>query len=315
MSPYRLGMKVYDNDWYLKHGLDYDAAAALLADWGVGFVITQSRLLAMPDSAVKSEIEPHLAARYAAYDDRKFRDALGKRGIQYIASCLMFFDPAALAADPSLAAIGNDGLAMPKIDWYVGIPPTRQRHVARKLAAIEAAVRAYEPDGIHLGFTRWPGFWELWMPHHKRADFPEYSYDGESLDRFVAETGVALPTREPKAAATWIDANARDAWTRWKCRVVVDVIRRSGHGTPHRPRHRDTTQHAAVRRGDFDDAADRDSASGSNGPRRGRRHVRGHGVSSDPDAPGLMDSDDRRGGEVSHRSDDGVHVAGGAALP
>jgi hypothetical protein len=225
MARSHLGMKVYDNDWYLKYDLSYAAAAELLSDWGVTFVIAQSRLLPMPDSAVKSEVPPELAERYATYDDRKFRDALAVCGIEYYASALMFFDPAALRAEPSFEAIGSDGLAMPTIDWYVGIPPTKQGHVANKIRAIERAVRALEPDGIHLGFTRWPGFWELWLPHHQRHDFPEYSFDRESLEQFSAATGTALPTRAPKAAAAWIEAHARDAWTDWKCRVVVDVIR------------------------------------------------------------------------------------------
>ena len=151
MARSHVGMKVYDNDWYLKYELSYAAAAELLSDWGVTFVIAQSRLLPMPDSAIKSEVPPDLAERYATYEDRKFRDALAARGIKYYASALMFFDPAALRAEPSLEAIGSDGLPMPTIDWYVGIPPTKQRHVANKIRTIERAVRALEPDGIHLG--------------------------------------------------------------------------------------------------------------------------------------------------------------------
>src|SRR5262249_32296632 len=135
-SPFAVGMKSYDNDWYLRFGLSYDDAARLLADWGVTFVIGQSRFLPMPDSAVKSEVTPDLAERVAPYDDRKFREALARHNILYIATCAMFFDPAALAADPTLAAIDAEGRPMPKIDWYVGIPPTRRRHVAAKVGII-----------------------------------------------------------------------------------------------------------------------------------------------------------------------------------
>ena len=35
MARSHLGMKVYDNDWYLKYDLSYAAAAELLSDWGV----------------------------------------------------------------------------------------------------------------------------------------------------------------------------------------------------------------------------------------------------------------------------------------
>lgn len=255
MSSFQVGMKVYDNDWYLKHGLTYDQAAGLLADWGVSFVLAQSRLLPMPDTAVKSAVTSEMAARFATYDDRKFRDALARRGIDYVAACLMFFDPAALAADAALGAVGSDGRPMETIDWYVGIPPTRGAHVARKIAAVEEAVRVLEPDGLHLGFMRWPGFWELWMPHHGRRDFPDYSYDRVTLQRFAADTGLAPPDDDPVAASKWIEANAREAWTDWKCRVVVDVIRRvRDAGRRHKPDLRIVLNTVPFGAGDFDNA-------------------------------------------------------------
>ena len=222
---YALGMKIYDNDWYLRFGLSYDDAAMLLRDWGVTFVIAQCRLMPMPDSAVKSEVSTELAERYAGYSDRKFRDALARFGILYAPSCIMFFDPAALVADPMLAGIDATGTPMERIDWYVGIPPTRRSHVAAKIHAIETAVRVLEPDAIHLGFMRWPGFWELWMPDRRREDFPEYSYDLETLQQFQADTGIKLPSLEPAVAASFVAAKASDTWVDWKCRVVVDVIR------------------------------------------------------------------------------------------
>jgi hypothetical protein len=36
---------------------------------------------------------------------------------------------------------------------------------------------------------------------------------------------VNLQSRSAAQAASWIEAHARDAWTRWKCGLVVDVIR------------------------------------------------------------------------------------------
>ncbi|MDH4136225.1 MAG: hypothetical protein OEW09_05840 [Anaerolineae bacterium] len=225
MGTFKVGMKVYDNDWFLEYDLSYKDAARYLNDWGVTFVLAQSRFLPMPDSAVESEVPPELADLYATYDDRKFRDALAKEGIEYWAAVCMFFDPKALDADPSLRPVGSDGRPMGKIDWYVGISPSIEGVVSNKTAAIERAVRALEPDGVFLSFTRWPGFWELWMPHHMRRDFPEYSYDRHTLDRFVRETGVHLPTRDPADAASWIEAHAREAWTSWKCQVIVDIIR------------------------------------------------------------------------------------------
>jgi hypothetical protein len=222
---FHVGMKVYDVDWFLKYGLSCRQAAQCLRDWGVTFVLAQSKLLPMPDSAVKSQVRAEMADRYAAYDDRHFRDALSGEGIEYWVTACTFFDPEALTADPTLRPIGSDSRPLKQIDWYVGITPSVERFVARQTARIERAVRALEPDGVFLSFTRWPGFWELWMPDRTRHDFPEYSYDRHTLNRFVGETGVDLPTYDPGTAASWIEANARQPWTDWKCRVVVDVIR------------------------------------------------------------------------------------------
>jgi hypothetical protein len=218
MAPFEVGMKVYDNDWFLKYNFSYEEAARILSDWGVTFILAQSRYLPMPDTAVKSEIPPELA-------DRRFRDALAKEGVEYWAAATMFFDPAALEADPGLRAVGNDGQPIEKIDWYIGIPPSMQQLVDHKVAAIEKAVEALEPDGVFLAFMRWPNFWELWMPRHRRQDFPEYSYDPVTLGRFDQEAGIGLPTHQGAEAVRWIEDNARDAWTDWKCGVVEDVIR------------------------------------------------------------------------------------------
>jgi hypothetical protein len=225
MERFKVGMKLYDLDWYLKYDLSYEEAAQCLRDWGVTFVLAQNRFLPMPDSAVKSRVQPELAHRYATYDDRKFRDALARAGVEYWAAVCMFYDPTALGSDPSLRPVGSDGRRMEKVDWYEGIAPSMKELVAAKTAAIEKAVRALEPEGVFLSFTRWPGFWELWMPDRSRQDFPEYSYDRPTLDRFVRDTGVNLQTRSAAEAASWIEANAREAWTAWKCEVVVDVIR------------------------------------------------------------------------------------------
>ena len=225
MASFDVGMKVYDNDWFLKYELSYQDAAKILKDWGVTFILAQSRYLPISDTAVKSEVPPELANRFASYDDRLLRAALAEEGIEYWAAATMFFDPPALAADPGLRAVGNDGKPMEKIDWYEAIPPSMQTHVDRKIDAIKKAVAALQPDGLFLAFMRWPNFWELWMPTSSRYDFPEYSFDTQTLQRFSRETGISLPSYYPVEAARWIEANARQAWTNWKCSVVESVIR------------------------------------------------------------------------------------------
>jgi hypothetical protein len=224
-EEFRIGVKSYDHDWFLKYGLSPQDAAELLEQWGVSFVLARSCYLPMPNSAVKSETTSQSSKVYTKGIDLQFRAALAQRGIQYWATVCTFFNPSAVSADPRLRPIGSDGQPMEQIDWYIGIAPSQDEYVTDQLAQIRSAVHALQPDGIFLSFTRWPGFWELWMPHHQRQDFPEYSYDTKTLERFQKDTCLDLPTLEPVEAARWIEANARKSWTNWKCKLVADFIR------------------------------------------------------------------------------------------
>jgi hypothetical protein len=221
---FRLGMKVYDNDWHLRFGMSCTEVAEFLAAAGVSFVLAQSRYLPMPDTAIESAIPPELAEKYRAYDDRVFREALRRAGVAYVATCLVGFDPGAVAADPDLLPVDEQGRTAERIDWYLGIPPDRPRHVARRIAAVEHAVRELQPDAIHLAFMRWPGFWELWLPDNARTDFPDYCYSEQTLRRFSAATGIRLLTTNARDAAQWIRAHALPEWIDWKCGVVAGVV-------------------------------------------------------------------------------------------
>jgi len=225
MNEFSIGTKNYDTDWFLKYGLSYTEAARLLRDWGFSFIMTQNRFLPMPDSAVISEVTPAMEARYATYDDLKFREALAREGVGYWPTLCTFFNPPALEADPTLRPIDASGSPMSMVDWYVGVTPTRDDYVARQVEALTRVVGELAPDGIFLSFIRWPGFWELWMPHNSRMDFPEYSFDVHSLERFSQETGVRVPAVDPVEAAAFINSRAREAWTAWKCDVITDVVR------------------------------------------------------------------------------------------
>ena len=224
MLNLHLGMKIYDNAWFLRHHLAPEAAADLLAGLGVTFVITQSRFLPMQDSAVESRVREGQAAEYAALDDLAFRAALAARGIGYFACLNIGFDPALAAAHPDLVPVDQFGRRAPLLDWYQGIPPDRALNLEHKIALLEKAVAALAPDGVHLGFVRWPGFWETWLPDIERGWMPEYCYAPETLRRFCAAAGVEVPVNNAALAARLIDRHHRRAWRDWKCTVTAQAI-------------------------------------------------------------------------------------------
>ncbi|WP_119271125.1 hypothetical protein [Taklimakanibacter deserti] len=220
----RVGMKIYDNVWYLRHRLEPEQAADLLAGMGVTYVMAQSKLLPMQDTAIESEVTPEEKARFATLDDRAFRDALRERGISYFASLNIGFDPGFIAAHPDLLPIDQFGRREGKTDWYIGLPPDRAANIAHKLALLEKATQELAPDGVHLGFIRWPGFWEIWLPDVTRAEMPDYCYGPETLRRFRQETGIDIPVDDPVKAAQMIAASHRAAWRDWKCAATTRAV-------------------------------------------------------------------------------------------
>lgn len=220
----RFGVKIYDNDWFLRHGLSAVQAADLLSEWGVTYVIAQSKFLPMPDSAVTSLVSEKDRSAYEALDDKQFRRLLGERDIAYFAVLNICFDPAFSSKHPELSAIDQHGMPIIQQDWYLGIPPDRKQNLAHKISLLERAVEELQPDAIHLGFIRWPGFWETWLDGDRRADKPEYCFSAETIARFNADTGCDIPIADPKSAATTIFTDHRRAWTDWKCDQVVKAI-------------------------------------------------------------------------------------------
>ncbi|WP_109486599.1 hypothetical protein [Occallatibacter savannae] len=225
MIDLRLGFKIYDNDWSRKYGMRPEQAADVLATMGATFAIAQSRFLPMQDSAVESELREGDAGNQAR-DDVAFRNALRERGIAYFGCLNICFDPAFTAAHPELLPVDQFGRTEEKQDWYVGLPPDREENLEHKSAILERAVPALDPDGIHLGFVRWPGFWEIWLPDVERAAMPEYCYSPRTLRRFCEAARVDLPVNDAPKAARMIAENHRSEWREWKCGITVEAIAR-----------------------------------------------------------------------------------------
>jgi hypothetical protein len=220
----RVGMKIYDNVWYLRHRLEPEHAADILAGMGVTYVLAQSKILPMQDTAIESEVTAEEAARFATLDDRVFREALRARGIAYFCSLNIGFDPKFIAGHRDLLPIDQFGRREKKVDWYIALPPDRRENIEHKIGLLEPAVSALDPDGVHLGFIRWPGFWEIWLPDVARADMPDYSYDPATLAGFTAATSIAVPMDDPVAAAHLIHGRHRNAWRDWKSGVTARAV-------------------------------------------------------------------------------------------
>jgi hypothetical protein len=219
-----VGMKIYDNSWFLRDGLEPEAAADRLKAMGVTWVIAQSKLLPMANSAVESAVSESGLARYQALDDLRFRNLLGERGISYFVVLNICFDPQFASAHPQLLPIDQLGRVEEMQDWYIGLPPNRHENIAHKIGLLERAVTALGPDGVHLGFIRWPGFWETWLDDVRRDDMPDYCYSPRTLGAFASEQGVDIPLHDPAAAAAAIRDRYLRQWSSWKCGKTFAAI-------------------------------------------------------------------------------------------
>src|SRR5687767_2094790 len=111
----RLGMKIYDNVWFVDRLLEPEEAADFLASMGVSFALSQSKLLPMQDTAIASEITAEQRERFERLDDRAFRDALKERGIAYFCSLNFGFDPKFIADHPHLLPTDQFGKKEEKV--------------------------------------------------------------------------------------------------------------------------------------------------------------------------------------------------------
>ena len=223
MEKLQLGMKIYSYDWYWKYGLSYGQAAKLLKEQGVSFVISQNEYIPSMNTAAKAEVPPEHMSRFQDYDDIPFRQALKAAGIEYWVSALMFFHPREMETYGNYP-VGIDGKPCEKQDWYIGACPSSDAYVAHKVDQIARAVEILQPDGVFLGFMRFPGFWEIWLPGTDRDSWNDCCYCDNCMEKFQKWSGITVAEPEPSRRGAWIRENCYAQYALWKANRLRDVI-------------------------------------------------------------------------------------------
>jgi hypothetical protein len=222
-------MKVYDLQWFTTFGMSPDAAAEHLAADGIDTVLTQNRIDPLPSSGVDQHA--YLAAagnRAATCDDRDWVDALKRHGLRVIQTSAVLFDPAALERFPDARPVDAVGNPDQGFDWYVGVCPTHEGHIEKKIGRLRRVATDLEPDGIFLQFMRYPGFWEnwTWAPDYVFSDHDRFCFCDRCRSRFSADYDVTLPGDGITQQAAHILERFETEWTAWRCRRVVDIVDR-----------------------------------------------------------------------------------------
>ena len=222
-----IAIKVYDFQWYATFGMTTATAAAGLREDGVDTVLIRNQIDPLPNSGVDQEA--YLARtgdRMAGYDDGTWTDALRAAGLRVYQTTATFFDPAALTEFPDARPINADGNPDRGYDWYVGICPTHDRYLTAKIDRLRRVAADLEPDGLFLSFTRYPGFWENWVPDYAFSNADRFCFCARCRARFAADVGIGLPPGDTRTQAKFILAHCGQAWTAWRCARLVEAVAR-----------------------------------------------------------------------------------------
>jgi len=139
------------------------------------------------------------------FADASFREAAHSHGIETFVVLPSFFDPDALDADSTLAAITS--LGEPAVDdWVRFVCPSNEEFRKRKIDEIVRIVREWQPDGISIDFIRHFVFWETVFPDTPADSLPNTCFDDRCMMAFQEATGVSKPksVEGSVASAKWI---------------------------------------------------------------------------------------------------------------
>ncbi|MFV0526445.1 MAG: hypothetical protein ACK5RL_18320 [Acidimicrobiales bacterium] len=159
--------KIYGWSWLSRFGLEPKVAAATLRSHGVTGVVVQNHLAPTPVSAVSQHGGPNGGVAF----DHAFRDALNGENLAYYEAFPVFLDTPYLFHHPGAAPRTHDGLRMVQEDWYLGLAPEYPGLVEWREAQMARIVAELEPDGVFLDWIRYPGFWEMWNPGERVAEY------------------------------------------------------------------------------------------------------------------------------------------------
>jgi hypothetical protein len=190
----RIGVKIYAHDG------DLDALFGAWGELGI-------------DTAFASE---------ALAGNARFRARAAERGVDLFLIAPVFYDPKALAEDPTLVAITAEG-APARQEWVEFICPSHPDYRARRVGEIAEAVRRIRPNGLSLDFLRHFVFWEKVPIGAAHDSFPNTCFCDRCVGSFARRTGLVVPSGtlgNLRRTATWILAEHEAAWTEWKLDLV-----------------------------------------------------------------------------------------------
>jgi hypothetical protein len=217
-------MKVYDYQWATSFGMDAGTAAAELTRDGIDTVLVRNQIDPLPTSGVDQEAYLASGCPISVAMDRVWSEALRAGGLRIYQTTALFFDPELLKSFPDARPVDANGDPHRGFDWYLGVCPTHEGYLEAKIDRLQRVAAELEPDGLFLSFTRYPGFWENWVPSYTFIDADRYCFCPRCRSRFAADLELDLAPGGAATQARVILEEHGAAWTIWRSRQIVTVI-------------------------------------------------------------------------------------------
>lgn len=219
-------MKVYDYQWATSFGMDAATAAVELVRDGIDTVLVRNQIDPLPTSGVDQETYLASGCSISVPKDRAWSEALRAAGLRVYQTTALFFDPELLQSFPDARPIDANGDPHLGFDWYLGVCPTHEGYLEAKIDRLQRVAVELDPDGLFLSFTRYPGFWENWVPGYTFTNADRYCFCPRCLARFAADLALHLAPGDAATQARVILEEHGDKWTAWRSRQIVAVIDR-----------------------------------------------------------------------------------------
>ena len=219
-------MKVYDYQWSATFGMDAATAAAELARDGVEMALVRNLIDPLPTSGVDQEWYLASGEPLSIATDRAWSDALRAVGLSVYQTTALFFDPELLQSFPDARPVDANGNFDAGFDWYLGVCPTHEGYLEAKIDRLREVVTELEPDGLFLSFTRYPGFWENWVPGYTFTNTDRFCFCPRCRDQFSRDLDLDLGPDDAATQARTILGEHAAAWTEWRSLRIVESIDR-----------------------------------------------------------------------------------------
>ncbi|HEX5992514.1 MAG TPA: hypothetical protein VFY70_08075 [Thermomicrobiales bacterium] len=219
-------MKVYDYQWATSFGMDAATAAVELVRDGIDTVLVRNQIDPLPTSGVDQEAYLASGCSISVHKDRAWSEALRAAGLRVYQTTAPFFDPELLQSFPDARPIDANGGPNLGFDWYLGVCPTHEGYLEAKIDRLQRVAVELDPDGLFLSFTRYPGFWENWVPGYTFISADRYCFCPRCRARFAADLALHLAPGDAATQARVILEEHGDNWTAWRSRQIVAVIDR-----------------------------------------------------------------------------------------